>query len=194
MGLATVESMRKLGGFLVLIGIIMLGFIFWPVAKLEVDYQRGQPPETEIVPLDTELGIVIPKIGANSRIVKEVGPFNSQEYQLALTKGVAHAAGTPLPGDGGNSFLFSHSSVDFFRATQYNSVFYLLSKLEPGDPIYIYRDGQKITFQVTEKRIVSDNMVDLLKSKDAKPRLTLMTCWPPGTSLQRMVVTAMLGE
>lgn len=184
--------MRIIGLLLIISGIVGLGFIFWPTVKLELEYDPRKKIEQNIIPVDSTLGIVIPEIGANSSIIPNVDPFDSLAYQQALTKGVAHAKGTVLPGDRGNSFLFSHSSVDFYRATQYNSVFYLLSKLEAGDPILIYRDGREMRFQVTQTRIVAGTNIEYLSTKTDAPTLTLMTCWPPGTSLKRLVVTAEL--
>jgi len=184
------KVVRSVGVGLIVLGLFFLGVTFYPVAKLEVEYRTTKTTKTEIIPLDTKLGIVIPKIGANSSIIKYVDPLNSKIYQQALTLGVAHAKGTPLPGDPGNSFLFAHSSVDFIQASKYNSVFYLLSKLEIGDQIDIYKEGKRINFYVTEKKIVEAEAISYLTSTNSDPSITLMTCWPPGTDLKRLLVVA----
>lgn len=181
---------RVVGIGLLVVGLVGLGMTFYPVAKLELGYRTIKATKTDIVPLDANLGIVIPKIGANSRVIKDVDPLNSKVYQQALTLGVAHAKGTPLPGEPGNAFLFSHSSVDFTQAAKYNSVFYLLSKLTIGDQIYIYNQGKRINFYVTEKKIVGAEAIQYLSSTDNEPSVTLMTCWPPGTDLKRLLVVA----
>ncbi len=184
------KVVRSVGIGLIVLGFGFLGVTFYPVAKLEVEYRTTKTTKAEIIPLDTKLGIVIPKIGANSSIIKDVDPLNSKIYQQALTLGVAHAKGTPLPGDPGNSFLFAHSSVDFIQASKYNSVFYLLSKLEIGDQIDIYKEGKRINFYVTEKKIVEAEAISYLTSTNSDPSITLMTCWPPGTDLKRLLVVA----
>lgn len=150
------------------------------------------PGKKNIVPKDEDFGIVIPKINANSKIVKDVDPFNSKEYQFALTKGVAHAKGTVYPGDVGNVFLFSHSSADFFEASRYNSIFYLLSKLEQGDEVYLFYKKKKIKYKVFDKKVVNGEEVSYLKKSQKKQQLTLMTCWPPGTTLKRLLIFAAL--
>lgn len=147
-----------------------------------------------IKPVDEDYGIVIPKINANSKIIKDVNPFKSSEYQWALTKGVAQAKGSVYPGQFGNLFLFSHSSVNFYEAVRYNSVFYLLSKLEKGDEIYIFYKKNKIKYSVIGKKLVDPNDISYLTKGSSKHTLTLMTCWPPGTTYKRLLVIAETGE
>jgi sortase A len=177
------------------VGLVILAATFYPVFKHETQYALRQiknTPVEEIVPVNTEFGIVIPKIGANSRVVANVDPYNSQLYQRALSQGVAHAAGTVLPGEIGNSFLFSHSSVDFFEARRFNSIFYLLNKLEIGDEIDIYLQDEKLVFLVTATGIHNPQEINFLKPGGSGQTLTLMTCWPPGTTFKRLIVTASL--
>ena len=177
-----------------LLGIGILTATFWPIFVNEAKYAALQvkPVAAEIEPVDKDFGIVIPKIGANSKVIANVDPYNSKVYQRALTQGVAHAAGTILPGEIGNSFLFSHSSVNFYEASRYNSVFYLLNKLEEGDLIYIYVKGEKLEFTVIDKGLYNPSAVNFLKSTGQGSTLTLMTCWPPGTTFKRLIITARL--
>ncbi|MBI3385496.1 sortase [Candidatus Gottesmanbacteria bacterium] len=182
--------------------VVLVGLTFYPVFKVELSYWL-YPPKTNIavslaqganasamVPKFPELGIVIPKIGANAKIITNVDPYDSRVYQEALTKGVAHAKGSVLPGSDGNSFLFSHSSANFYEATRYNSVFYLLTKLDIGDKIYVFVNNQKFTYTVTSKKIVDPKDVDFLSPKATGKQLTLMTCWPAGTSFKRYIILA----
>jgi sortase A len=170
-------------------GLGLLVYIFSPIVSTEITYRTTTQPKT-IIPVDKQLGIIIPKIGANAKIIAHVDPNNSEEYQRALTQGVAHAKGTALPGDPGNSFLFSHSSANLFLATTYNSIFYLLNKLDIGDPILIFREGNMVTFSVTEKKIVSSKDISVMSTLSPEPQLTLMTCWPPGTDFSRLLIIA----
>lgn len=171
----------------------MIISIFFPIAKEEIDYQirkSSNSSPAEIVPADKDFGIVIPKINANSKVIANVDPFNSLDYQMALSKGVAHAKGTVLPGNIGNMFIFSHSSADFLHAQIYNSIFYLLSKLDKDDVIKIYYQQKEFVYKVIDKRIVGSNEINYLKPNSTEETLTLMTCWPPGTSLKRLIVQA----
>ena len=146
--------------------------------------------EKTIRPVDEEFGIVIPKIGANAKIVANVDWKDSAVYQRALTQGVAHAAGTAYPGQPGNIFVFAHSGIDFYEAVRYNAVFYLLNKLEPGDEITLIYQQRKFLYRVTEQKTVAPEAIGYLMGDPAKETLTLMTCWPAGTTLRRLVVVA----
>jgi len=172
----------------------IVAFTFFPIAKEEASYQIheviSQGKTAEIPPVDTDFGIVIEKIGANAKVIPNVNPFDSREYQQALSRGVAHAKGSALPGEPGNIFLFSHSSTDFWQATRYNSVFYLLDKLEKGDKIILYYKENKFVYSVQLKKIVGSDEVSYLKNSTTEKKLTLMTCWPPGTSLKRLIIEA----
>lgn len=189
----------KSGIILISLALLIILATFYPIIKNEINYaatkeEKIDPSKQALTPVDEEFAVVIPKIRANSKIIANVNPFNAKEYQYALTKGVAHAKGTALPGEVGNVFIFSHSSVNFYEATRYNSIFYLLSKLEKGDEVYIFYKGQKFIYKVYDKKIINPEDVFYLKGNSGKKTLTLMTCWPPGTSFKRLVVLAELTQ
>lgn len=182
-----------IGIFLVVFSIVIVATTYFPLAKNEVEYQlnktKGQKIE-DIAPLSREFGIVIPKLGINAKVIKNVNPYDADIYQKALTQGVAHAEGTNLPGEGGNVFIFSHSSENFYEAVRYNSIFYLLPKLEPGDTITLYYNNNRFDYHVSEKKIVDPGDIKYLNANSEKPQLTLMTCYPPGTNLKRFIIVA----
>lgn len=199
-----------LGLFLVGLGIAIIVGIFYPVIKEELKYslfspklkqvvvaqkesdekQSGDEKIKKITPVDEDFGIVIPKIMANAKIIPGVDPQNSSIYQRALTKGVAHAKGTSFPDGDGNVFIFAHSGADLLEANRYNAVFYLLSKLEKGDEVYLFYKGNKYLYEVEERKTVKATEVSYLTDKGSEKKLTLMTCWPAGTTLKRMLIIA----
>ncbi len=179
-----------LGCLLLIASLALFVFIFAPVAAVEVNYALNKPKNLEIKPIDNEFGIVIPKIGANAKIIAEVDPYDSKVYQFALTKGIAHAKGTAMPNEVGNMFLFSHSSANIIDASRYNSVFYLLSKLEKDDEIDVYFKQKKYKYKVSEIKIVDAEDVSYLNPRAKSKQLTLMTCWPAGTTYKRLLVIA----
>ncbi|PJE63400.1 hypothetical protein COU89_03575 [Candidatus Roizmanbacteria bacterium CG10_big_fil_rev_8_21_14_0_10_45_7] len=152
--------------------------------------QSLQQTQEVITPVDTQFSVVIPKISANSRVVKNVDAAQYDEYIAALKVGVAHARGTALPGDRGHMYLFAHSTDNFFNVGAYNAVFYLLYKLEKDDDIYIFYNGKKFAYRVTETRIINPDELQYLTRDASEPFLTLQTCWPPGTTLKRLLVFA----
>lgn len=185
----------RFGAACLIVGIGVILFTFFPIIKEELGYDlyrttHKTPAAENLTPVDANFGIVIPKLGANARVIANVDPYNAAEYQYALTKGVAHAKGTALPGETGNIFLFSHSSVNFYVALQYNSVFYLIHKLTPGDEIDLYYHKTKFVYHVTGTLFVNPKDVSFLTTRTTEKTLTLMTCWPPGTTYERLLVTA----
>ncbi len=197
--------MKKLSLFLIIFGILailasLVIFIltFYPVFQVELKYELqtiSKPLSNKpMSPIDTDFGIVIPKIKANSKVVANVDPYNSREYQIALTKGVAHAKGTSFPGQQGNVFIFSHSSVNFYEAIRFNSIFYLLDKLNKGDEIDLYYHQKKFKYLVSEKKTVDPSSIQYLTGETSGKTVTLMTCWPPGTTFKRLIIVGELSD
>ncbi len=203
------KILMVLGGLLIIIGVIDFFLLFGSVLSLEFNYyaagteakiqslvdKNSQVAPKPLLPIDTNFGIVIPKIGANARIIANVNPFDPAEYQQKLALGVAHAWDSSLPGFGGNIFLFSHSGADFREASRYNAVFYLIDKLQSGDEIDLYYRGKKYIYLVKEKKIVDPERVEYIPAKltSLRETVTLMTCWPAGTTFKRLLVIAEAG-
>jgi len=134
--------------------------------------------------------IVIPKIDAKANIVANVDTSNKEEYLDALQKGVAHARGTNFPGQNGRIFLFSHSTDSPLNFARYNAIFYLLKKLEVGDRIIVFFSDRKYVYEVKDEKIVSPNDTTWIQPKTGEEELVLMTCDPPGTNWNRLLVFA----
>lgn len=147
-------------------------------------------PVEVLVPEDPEFSVVIPKIAANANVLANVNPADEVEYLDALQHGVAHAEGTAFPGEGGHIFMFAHSTDYIWNVGTYNAVFYLLYKLEEGDEVNIFYKGARHVYRVTGKQVVDPSEVEYLTRKTDSEFLTLQTCWPPGTTLKRMLIFA----
>ena len=210
------QQMINTGIVLIFVSVVIFVLIFAPVLKEEIKYLGGSSKditkddivfksdydlaaelsdeffEPKLVPADENFSIIVPKINANSKIIENVDPYNAAEYQVKLTEGVAHAKGTSLPGEPGNTFLFAHSSDNFYNANRYNSVFYLLSKMETGDAFFIVRDRVLYEYEVNEKSVVNPDNIEYLTGTSSDQQATLMTCWPPGTTSQRLVLVGNL--
>lgn len=198
---------RWLGNLTILAGLVIFFLTFAPLIVQEVSfrvrpsdyYTVADGPQNEILnlnpdkiisPTDTQFGLVIPKINANASIIKDVDPNNQKEYQIALSKGIAHALGSSYPNQSGNMFLFSHSAGNFWEANRFNGIFYLLNKLEADDKIYVYYKDKKYEYMVTKKKVVDPGQVEFTSKSYNTNSLVLMTCWPPGTTLKRVIVEA----
>lgn len=192
------ENKKTFSWFVIIgVGLILLSLLipartFAPVIRSEIEYQTNKNKTPNLTPVNTDFSIVIPKINANTKVVKNVDPYNSSVYQYALTKGVAHALGSATPDISGNTFIFAHSAGNWYQANQYNAVFYLLNKLIIDDQIFIYYQNQKYTYLVKELKFVAPTDVELMNSNLSHQQLTLMTCWPPGTTIKRLIIIAEL--
>lgn len=143
-----------------------------------------------LLPEDPNFSIVIPKIGANARIVTGVDTSSERDYIEALKKGVAQALGTAFPGEGGHIFLFAHSTDYWWNVSAYNAIFYLLGKLETGDEINIFYKGERYVYRVIGSKVVDPSEVEYITRKTNAEFLTLQTCWPLGTTFKRLLIFA----
>ena len=145
--------------------------------------------------------LVIPKLGKNVPLVDVMIDHGAnfetmhEVFMEELRKGVVRYPGTAEPGNLGNVFIFWHSSNFPWVKSEYNDIFALLDKLEKGDEIIIYYFQKKYVYTVTEHREVKPGDVKTLETRDkTKRELSLMTCWPVGTTLDRLIVFAELNE
>lgn len=137
-------------------------------------------------PVMNQSRIIIPKIRVDAPV-----SWNVEESKMsgALENGVAHYLGTALPGQTGNVFITGHSSYYIWSKGNYKTVFALLDKLEAGDKVYVQFHGANFIYQITNKKVVTPSNLTVLNQTTDKT-LSLMTCVPVGTNLQRLIVTA----
>ncbi|KKR05736.1 MAG: hypothetical protein UT34_C0002G0243 [candidate division WS6 bacterium GW2011_GWF2_39_15] len=203
-------TLRFIGWLLIVAGLVVLILEFKDIINAQIDYYVHpvqDVPEVKvaeqkeditsqlkddqkIVFVDQEFGLFIPKIKANAAVISNVDPYSYNIYMEALEKGIAHAKGTSLPNQSGNVFLFAHSAVNFYDSKKLNVYFYLLSKLEKGDKVYVSYKGVIYKYKVLSTRFVMPSEVKYLGDYMEKDTLTLMSCWPAGTNLKRTIVTA----
>lgn len=145
--------------------------------------------------------IIIPRMGENIPLVNvSIDKWASFEtmhevFMEELRKWVVRYPGTAEPGEDGNVFIFGHSSNYPWVKSEYNSVFALLDQLQDGDEIIIYYFQKKYVYKVKERTVVKPGDVKTLEARDhTKKELSLMTCWPVGTTLERMIIFAELEE
>lgn len=149
------------------------------------------PRDQILTPIDALFSILIPKIGANARVFPNVDPSNPDVFLPVLQHGVAHAQGTLFPGQAGNIYLFAHSADNFWNVGRYNATFYLLKDLKEGDDIVVFSQNIRHNYVVKRSGIINPSEVSFIThAKTGKEQLILQTCWPPGTTWQRLIVFA----
>lgn len=143
---------------------------------------------------DKNMYITIEDIGIEDiRITPNVESSDEKIYDQYLKFGLAHFKGTPLPGDGGNSFIYGHSAVQSFFSRHSNlpeTIFTKLEGIDIGDTVNVKREEENLKYVVRNKKIVSPDDFSILKTQGDKETLTMMTCWPLGVGTKRLVVVA----
>ncbi|MEK7597429.1 MAG: sortase [Patescibacteria group bacterium] len=112
-----------------------------------------------------------------------------------LTKSLVHYLPQSLPGEYGNVAIFGHSTLpQLYNPKDYKTIFTYLSSLDKDDKIYINIGELEYQYEVTTSFIVKPSEISVLEQKKDASYLTLITCTPPGTYWERLVVTAKLTQ
>lgn len=180
--MATWITRRNLSNILILLSCLI--FIAFAALYLYIHLDRKIPSVSK-----TGYIIEIPKISAVSPIVVGVDPWNRQEYNQALTRGIAQAKNTYAPGNGRLIYLFAHSSGSPFELLSRNTPFLRLDELQRGDVVNMYVEGTLFQYSVSSKKIVSPTELTYLQNT-GENILILQTCWPLGTDWKRLLVFA----
>ena len=149
----------------------------------------GTPIISSIQTIGPDPEVIIPKINVQIPVVYTVNTIDDTAVENALEGGVVHYADTAVPGQNGNVVIVGHSSNNIFNPGKYKFAFVLLSRLDNGDTFYLDKDGKRYTYEVYKKQIVSPTDISVLGNADKPATASLITCDPPGTSNNRLVVT-----
>lgn len=136
--------------------------------------------------------LIIPKINVDVPVIYGVGLDQASQLK-AMEKGVAHFAmpgANSVPGEKGNTVFSGHSSNDLFDTGDYKFIFAQLEKMKKGDTIYVNYESVRYTYTIIKTKVVTPTDVQALLGYDDKPYLTLITCTPLGTALNRLLVIA----
>lgn len=133
--------------------------------------------------------IIIPKIGVDAPVVYDEPKVDESSYQKALERGVVRLGTTANPGTKGNVVIGGHSSNNVFNAGKYKYVFVNLRRMENGDIFYLNYGAKRYTYKVTLKKVITPTDVSAL-AQTSIPTVTLFTCDPPGTNVNRLIIQA----
>jgi len=141
----------------------------------------------------SQFGIDIAKVNVWAPIIPQVDGYDKEVYLKAIENGVAQFKDTKNPDELGNLFIFGHSKYYHDKPGDYKEIFKDLNQLKAKDEFNIYYKGEKIVYAVTESKKVDQYDWSILDPTADDPKdktITLMTCWPPGTTDARWVVFA----
>ena len=144
-------------------------------------------------PVSDSPRIIIPKINVNAPVTYGLTSLDENTVQTALQNGPINypvAGASALPGQRGNTVILGHSSADVFAPGNYKFIFVQLNRLTAGDLFYLDYGTTRYTYKVTETKIINPTDVGALNLGTDKPYATLVTCDPPGTIANRLLVIA----
>lgn len=176
--------------------LLLITFIFFNEAYIAPFISPNQSVSaTPIIgaqdgPVGPESKIIIPKINLEVPVVYGLKTIEENDIQNALEEGVVHYATTPNPGEQGNSVIVGHSSNNILNKGKYKFAFVLLKRLEAEDTFFVHKDGVRYTYKVYKKEIVGPDTISVLGTQERANTITLITCDPPGTSVNRLIITA----
>lgn len=146
------------------------------------------PPVDRVIIAWISLDVPLISVTTKSEWDFVKGDFNEE-----LSNWVVKYPTTPAPGEWWNTLLFGHTSQERREHNPYGTVFSNIGKLQYGDEIQLVRKGELYTYKVVETVIRRPKDVDTeFQKREAKDKeyLTLMGCYPLGTTKQRMMVIA----
>lgn len=141
-------------------------------------------------PVGTEAKIIIPKINVEAPVVYDVPSIQEKDVQKGLENGVVHYITTPNPGEKGNSVIFGHSSSNILNKGKYKFAFLMLKSLDKDDTFIVQKDGKRYVYKVYNEFVTSPTDFSVLGPTDRPATMTLITCDPPGTSTNRLIIQA----
>ena len=177
--------------FSTLIGVVILTIAIWFGLNYDAIKKQIIPNATkeETAAATTHINdpnrLEAKSIGLVGRIIY---PDTEEKLEKLLDNGINHMPESAVPGDNKNVVLTAHSSS--LKAGPYQDIFSNINKLAIGDEISYFKDDVVYKYRVTEGKVISKTDLDFLNNLKNQNSLTLVTCWPIGTDLQRYVVVA----
>lgn len=136
--------------------------------------------------------LIVPALGVTAPIIFTAST-SDRDILEDLKRGVVHYVNSAMPSEQGNVFIIGHSSNYPWEGGEYNYVFAFLNKLQPGDVAYIDFQSRRYVYTMTSKRAVEPSDLSVTARTNGH-NLSLMTCYPTGTTSQRLIAFFELKE
>ena len=158
--------------------------------EVEQEKKVEEPVVEEVDKSTLPFEIRIPDIGVDSKVFSNIDASNPAEYESVLKEGVAHAYGSVFPGDDGMIYIFGHSTDYAWNVETYNALFYEVKDLQPGADVFLELGDDIFEYRVKEQHVIQPGDLSFLQQFADQNVLLLQTCYPPGTTWQRLIVVA----
>ena len=158
-------------------------------AKDAVSNERKVPEQN--VNLPKYFYLTVKKLGIDRAMVE------TNANHLNPDDALGHYPNSALPGQAGNAFVYGHSVLPmFYNPKNYKTIFSTIDRLETGDEIIVEYNNLTFKYLVESRQIKKPIDVDPLAEFKPKylnePTITLMTCYPAGSKVMRLLVQGVL--
>jgi len=162
------------------------------IEKKNIPYMnlRVAPPDTRLIIPRINKNIPVVQV-SDAALLKRDFDALEKDIQKGLENGVINYPGTSKPGEAGNIVITGHSSYFPWKPGRFKDVFAVLEEVKEGDKIIMFHNQKKYIYEVFSTEVVSPKNTEPLK-QTKENILTLITCVPVGTDLNRLVVRAKL--
>ncbi len=174
-----------------------------PVADYEDELSvvdEGMDTEFSQWELTHVWNIAIPAIGIRAPVIvpsmkywsRQAWELLEKQMQVGLRYGAVAYPHSVGPGEKGSLIIAGHSSPPDAMAKQsaYGNLFAKLPDIEIGEEISVSERGSPVSYRVVKKFIVSPKETAILAQQYDERILKLITCYPVGTTRDRMVILA----
>ncbi|MFZ3074339.1 MAG: sortase [Minisyncoccales bacterium] len=168
-----------------------------PEAEVAIETELESKPvvEAPIVPATAPDApradmVIIPKIGVNAPVITPQTKDAAQLKKL-LDSGAVIYPDSVIFGADGQTIVLGHSAPPNWPKIKHDTIFSRIAELSAGDKIIVIYDDRTYNYSVLQSQIIEKGGA-IPATVAGGNSLALVTCWPPGRDLKRMVVQARL--
>jgi len=138
-----------------------------------------------------ENSLEIPKIGVTAPVIIAEN-LDQNYFDKELDRGVVMFPNSVLPGEIGQTIILGHSAPPNWPKINYDGVFSQVADLNDGDEIVLYFNNKKYSYFVNDKILLEKGEEIPNNEISSDNTLLLISCWPPGKNIQRIIVESKL--
>lgn len=148
------------------------------------------PPQPSTAPNAGQADIImIPEINITAPLVTPAPGTDAVKLKKMLDDGAVIYPDSAPFGGVGQTIVLGHSAPPGWPEIKHDTIFSRIAELSFGSKIVAVHDDKTYTYSAVENRIIEKGG-DIPKLARTDNVLVLVTCWPPGRDLKRMVVQA----
>lgn len=165
-----------------------IAYKFVEILENNQSFAEGLDSKGEVIKEDS---LEIPKIKVSAPIITIENP-NSNNFEKELNRGVVLFPNSVLPAETGQTIILGHSAPPNWPKINYDGVFSQISDLEKGDEIILYLNNKQYIYFVNGKIFLEKGEEIPNDENSSDSTLLLISCWPPGKNIQRIVIKSKL--